>query len=194
MLTPTGQVKLLANRTFSRWGVESLAILYGMPFALLVWSSVFLRPCPSFTSLLKFHSRMVSFFAAFALLWYEGQDNVVIAVVSVSCFLFAVILAWGATAAREKGQYESYAEKLVKKTERVGRTVKKKVTGTINMVGSSKRISTVMSNGPLAQKGGGDAVIDVQVAPIPPSEKVAVAMAGSVAGNCASWLKRTLFK
>ncbi|RXW16485.1 hypothetical protein EST38_g9376 [Candolleomyces aberdarensis] len=96
----------VVNRSVSRWGLESLAILYGMPFALLLWS-------------------MVSFFLSFAILWYQGEDNVVIAMVSISCFIFAVIMAWGVKAAHEK-EYESYLEKVVEKVaEKVGKVRKK---------------------------------------------------------------------
>ncbi|KAJ2925396.1 hypothetical protein H1R20_g11697, partial [Candolleomyces eurysporus] len=85
--------EFVANRAVSRWGLESLAIM------------------------------MVSFFTSFAILWYKGKDNIVISVVSISCFIFLAILAWGAAAAYETDQYEAYVVKVAKKTEKVGKKV-----------------------------------------------------------------------
>ncbi|KAJ2925418.1 hypothetical protein H1R20_g11700, partial [Candolleomyces eurysporus] len=152
--------RFVANKVASRWGLESLAILYGMPFALLAWS-------------------MLSFFLSFVLLWCQGEDNAVIAMVSISCFIFAVILAWGVTAAHQTKLYKSYAEKVAQKIGRIG-----------SKVGSAVwRILTVTTT----RKDGGDAVIDVE-APAQPSEHVPVgSMMSEPASGMRGWLKRTLF-
>lgn len=130
---------------------------------------------------------MVSFFTSFAILWFKGEDNVVISVVAISCFVFAVIVAWGAAAAYETGQYESYAGKVVKKTGAVGEKVK---NSTVEAVKSAKRrMSTVVY--PLTRGGGrpGDAIVNVQP---PQGEKRMAEPPESIPGIC-GWWKRYLF-
>ncbi|RXW11463.1 hypothetical protein EST38_g14393 [Candolleomyces aberdarensis] len=168
--------EFVANRAVSRWGLESLAIMYGLPFSLLVWS-------------------MVSFFASFAILWYKGKDNVVISVVSVSCFIFLAILGWGAAAAYETDQYEPYVVKVAKKTEEVGKKVGKKVrSGTVDMMRNAKRrMSTLTITGSLTRKGGGDAVINFEDPP-GQSEKAAVAAEPESALGIRRWSRQNLFK
>jgi hypothetical protein len=69
---------------------------------------------------------------------------------------------WGAAAAYETGQYESYAGKVAKKTGAVGQKVK---SSTVEAVKSAKRrMSTVVLHSPLTRGGYRDAVLDIQPA------------------------------
>ncbi|KAF6764327.1 hypothetical protein DFP72DRAFT_799998 [Ephemerocybe angulata] len=102
-------LQFVAHRSVSRWGLESLALMYALPFALLIWS-------------------MISFFASFAIMWFKAKDYVVIIMVAAACFIFTIFLLWAISAAYEKEPYESYAAKAARRAEGMGHKVKKETS------------------------------------------------------------------
>ncbi|KAF5329995.1 hypothetical protein D9611_010429 [Ephemerocybe angulata] len=102
-------LSFVAHRSVSRWGLESLALMYALPFALLIWS-------------------MISFFASFAIMWFKAKDYVVIIMVAAACFIFFVFLLWAISAAYEKEPYESYAAKAARRAEGMGHKIKEETS------------------------------------------------------------------
>ncbi|KAJ3526031.1 hypothetical protein NMY22_g10331 [Coprinellus aureogranulatus] len=65
----------IAQRSTTRQGLESLAVIYAAPFSLAVWS-------------------IVSFFISFAILWFGSTDYVVFGLIGAFSALFAFFLIW----------------------------------------------------------------------------------------------------
>ncbi|TFK26151.1 hypothetical protein FA15DRAFT_667829 [Coprinopsis marcescibilis] len=76
----------LVNRSASRSGIETLAIMYSVPYALLLWS-------------------MLSFFASFCIVWFKANDSVSTILISITCGCIALLLLWGISAAYEQEPY-----------------------------------------------------------------------------------------
>ncbi|KAG2008408.1 hypothetical protein CC2G_013844 [Coprinopsis cinerea AmutBmut pab1-1] len=83
-------MRFIANRSASRLGLETLAVLYSLPYAMLMWS-------------------MISFFVSFCILWYKSNDRTVMIIVSVTCGVVVLLLLWGISASFEKHPYWSFA-------------------------------------------------------------------------------------
>jgi len=81
---PLSSVNILLgrlNRSTSMYELETLALMYGLPYALLMWG-------------------MVGFLAAFSLMCFSTSDKVVIVLVSITWFLlffFAAVVHFGVT-------------------------------------------------------------------------------------------------
>ncbi|KAF8155634.1 hypothetical protein B0H34DRAFT_659915 [Crassisporium funariophilum] len=65
----------LANRSASVYGLETLALMYSLPYALLMWG-------------------MVSFLVAFSIMCFGSHDSVTIVMMSVTWFTLCSLLAW----------------------------------------------------------------------------------------------------
>ncbi|KAF9465056.1 hypothetical protein BDZ94DRAFT_1320650 [Collybia nuda] len=67
--------KFLERSDHQTRGLETLAILYSLPYALLVWG-------------------LVTFFLAFFIMCFQDSDAVTRSVVGVACFLAAILVVW----------------------------------------------------------------------------------------------------
>jgi len=63
------------NRSTSMYELETLALMYGLPYALLMWG-------------------MVGFLVAFSLMCFSTDDKIVIVVVSITWFTLCFLLLW----------------------------------------------------------------------------------------------------
>ncbi|TEB18531.1 hypothetical protein FA13DRAFT_1608016, partial [Coprinellus micaceus] len=63
------------NYPQSRWGLEALALVYSMPFGLVIWA-------------------LLGFFASFIIMWADCQDTLMVKLVVGFCAIFAVFLGW----------------------------------------------------------------------------------------------------
>ncbi|KAF8637865.1 hypothetical protein AX17_002491 [Amanita inopinata Kibby_2008] len=79
-------MNFLANRSASVIGLELVAILYGLPYALAMWSTF-------------------SFFTAFSIMCFSSGDVVTDVLISVSCLLVMLLLAWTISTSFEKTPY-----------------------------------------------------------------------------------------
>ena len=76
----------LSDRSDSSSGIEMLAVVFSVPYALLMWS-------------------MLAFFFSFCITWYSSGDPVVLALISVACGLVILLIVCGAAIKRKKGWY-----------------------------------------------------------------------------------------
>ncbi|TFK32491.1 hypothetical protein BDQ12DRAFT_616975 [Crucibulum laeve] len=79
-------MKFLANRGESSMGLETLALLYSLPYTLLLWATV-------------------SFIAAFAIYCFTSGDAPTIVLMSVACLMFVLLVLWGVSLYFEKEPY-----------------------------------------------------------------------------------------
>lgn len=79
----------------------------------------------------------MSFFAAFAFLWYSSVDRVVIISVSIAVFAFVVVLAWAMSTTYEKGPYVTYTDIAQEKVEDLGRWVRRATSSAVVVVKGS---------------------------------------------------------
>lgn len=118
------QYTFIANRSNSRWGLESLALMYGMPFSLAIWSyvSLYFFIIPKLTGSVH---RIISFFLSFAILWFDNTDYVVMGLVGSFGLLFAFFLVWAVLAPYEKHPYEFFASRAAQRVRAAGRRLGK---------------------------------------------------------------------
>ncbi|KAJ3505990.1 hypothetical protein NMY22_g17391 [Coprinellus aureogranulatus] len=111
----------IAHRSNSRFGLESLAVMYGMPFSLAIWS-------------------IISFFLSFAILWFDNTDYVVMGLIGSFGLLFTFFLFWAVLAPYEKDPYMFFVSHAVQKVRTVGKKVRR---GSVQVVKSAaKRLSS----------------------------------------------------
>ncbi|RXW24344.1 hypothetical protein EST38_g1543 [Candolleomyces aberdarensis] len=74
--------QLIANRSTSDFGLEALAIVFSLPYTLLMWS-------------------MLAFLLAFFLQWYHSEDFVVIGQTIIVAAAYIACMIWSVTVASE---------------------------------------------------------------------------------------------
>ncbi|KAJ7444796.1 hypothetical protein B0H11DRAFT_437351 [Mycena galericulata] len=80
----SAKAQLFTNRT---WGLERLAVLHSLPYAMLIWS-------------------MVSFFAAFSLMCFEDADRVTRTLVAIVWAAVVALILWCVFTAWESGDWD----------------------------------------------------------------------------------------
>ncbi|PFH49339.1 hypothetical protein AMATHDRAFT_4988 [Amanita thiersii Skay4041] len=83
-------IVFLVNRSVSVIGLELLAILYALPYALVMWSTI-------------------TFFTAFSIFCYSFGDALTDLLISLSCFLIALMLAWSISTSYETTPYWKFS-------------------------------------------------------------------------------------
>ncbi|KJA18441.1 hypothetical protein HYPSUDRAFT_45303 [Hypholoma sublateritium FD-334 SS-4] len=81
--TTTLTSEFLAHRSASIWGLETLALMYSLPYALLLWG-------------------MLSFLIAFSVMCFGSGDILTIFMMSVTCFTLFILFLWCISASYEK--------------------------------------------------------------------------------------------
>ncbi|KIM46860.1 hypothetical protein M413DRAFT_264641 [Hebeloma cylindrosporum] len=76
----------LAYRSASMLGLETLAIMYSLPYALLMWG-------------------MASFFAAILITCFDSGDIFTVVMMSLTCFTLSILLLWTVTVVYENAPF-----------------------------------------------------------------------------------------
>ncbi|KAJ7640899.1 hypothetical protein DFH06DRAFT_1477813 [Mycena polygramma] len=87
VVTAPDAAKFISNRTHHTLGLETLAILYSLPYAMLIWS-------------------MLSFLAAFSFMCFEQSNLVTRALVAVLWAAVAALILWCVFTAWESGDWD----------------------------------------------------------------------------------------
>jgi len=85
----------LANRSDSGIGLESLALMYSLPYALLLWG-------------------FVSFLVAFLLMCFHSPDTTTIVIITISGATLLFLLCWTASFSARDSDYGGFLRLFVK--------------------------------------------------------------------------------
>ncbi|KAJ3516749.1 hypothetical protein NLJ89_g920 [Agrocybe chaxingu] len=78
--------KFLAQRTVSSWGLETLALMYSLPYALLMWGTG-------------------SFLGAFLIMAFDSHDKPTIVILSVCLGILVFLLSWCISSSFENQEF-----------------------------------------------------------------------------------------
>ena len=97
------QAKFLGSLWDEKHGLETLAIVYSLPHAFLVWGCVVFFPL--FLQMLNLSSSMILFFVALSAEWWHPGNLVSWVVIGTATVTVSILIGWCIWTARDRSDY-----------------------------------------------------------------------------------------